>query len=141
MGFTASRRRHSARMRRFWAALFICAVAFPSAASADPARESSHWHPWPGRQVEMLPSHLPAAGTDVSAADQQAPVPVAVPRGTDVAAVDQQAPKSVAAVPDPGAGSSDFDWTAALIGGGVCLAGFAIAGAFGLRRRRTPLAG
>ena len=50
------------------------------------------------RLIDEPPTVRPStrAGTDVAAADQQAPRPVVNARGTDVAAVDQQAPSAAA---------------------------------------------
>ncbi len=110
-------------MKRCIATLFVALVAFPSAASALPP-EGIYRDDAPPPLVRPdnagPAAHLPALGTDVAAPDQQASKP---------------APAS--ASPDSG-----IDWADAGTVAGAALAAFAIAGAFGVRRRRAaPLAG
>jgi len=105
-------------VKRCLAAVFIALVALPSAArSAPPEHIRHHWAPVARADAPSVPSHLPARGTDVAAPDQQA----------------SQAGPSL--VSDPG--DDGFGWSDAGIGAlaGTALAGLAIAGAVGLRRR------
>jgi hypothetical protein len=113
-------------VKRCIAALFVALVAFPTVASAIPPEDGTRYAPPPLVQPAgpVVPSQLPA-------------------RGTDVAAPDQQASKRSSA-PVSELSDSGFDWTDAGFGAiaGTALAAFAIAGAVGLRRRRAaPLAG
>jgi MYXO-CTERM domain-containing protein len=114
-------------VKRCIATLFLALVAVPATASALPP-ESVHRHwaapPLVQRDDAGLPSYLPARGTDVAAWDQQASKPAPGP------------------VPVTSSSDSGLDWADAGVIGGAALAAFAIAGAVGLRRRRTtPLAG
>lgn len=109
-------------MKRCLAALFIALVAFPSAARSDPPDNvRHHWAPVARPDAPYIPpyvpSHIPARGTDVAAPDQQA---------------SQPGPSLVSDRGDDG-----FEWSDAGIGAlaGTALAGFAVAGAVGLRRR------
>ena len=111
-------------MKRCLASLFLALVAFPSVTFAMPPENSGgHWSPPPLVQPDRsIPSHLPARGTDVAAPDQQAAKP---------------APAPVSSSADSGLDAADAGVIA-----GAALAAFAIAGALGLRRRRTaPLRG
>ena len=111
-------------MKRCIASLFVALVAFPSAAFAIPPEHvRRHWEPPPLVRSDsaVRPSHLPALGTDVAAPDQQASKPAPAPVSSS---------------------DSGPDWADAGVIAGAALAAFAIAGAVGLRRRRTaPLAG
>jgi len=103
--------------------LFVALVAFPSVTFAMPPENTGRqWSPPPLVQPDVaVPSHLPAKGTDVAAPDQQASKP---------------GPASVSSSTDSGVDATDAGLMA-----GAALAAFAIAGAVGLRRRRTaPLA-
>lgn len=109
-------------MRQCIAAVFIALVAFPSAARSDPPDSvRHHWAPVARADSPSIPSHLPARGTDVAAPDQQA---------------SQAGPSPVS---DPG--DDGLEWSDAGIGAlaGTALAGLAIAGAVGLRRRRAAV--
>ena len=104
-------------MKRCITALFIALVAFPSAARSDPPENvRHHWAPVVREDPPANPYHLPA-------------------RGTDVAAPDQQAYRRTVARLRPA--DDDFEWSDAGIAAlaGTALAGLAIAGAVGLRRR------
>ncbi len=111
-------------MKRCITALFIALAAFPSAARSDPPENvRHHWAPVAEADSPSIPSHPPvnAPGTDVAAPDQQASQPGPPPAA------------------DPG--DDGFGWSDAGIGAlaGTALAGLAIAGAVGLRRRRAAL--
>jgi hypothetical protein len=111
-------------VKRCIATLFVALVAFPSAAFAIPPEHvSRHWEPSPLVHPDnALPSHLAALGTDVAAPDQQASKPASAPVSTS--------------------SDSGLDLADAGVIAGAAIAAFAIAGAAGLRRRRsTPLTG
>jgi hypothetical protein len=116
-------------VRRRIAALALALLAFPASALAAP-QDLRHSAPSSSLGVapdvasrSVVPSHLPAIGTDVAAPDQQSS-----PRGV--------------IVPTESA-SSGFDWADAGIGaaGAVSLLGIAFAGALAFRRRTSALAG
>jgi len=85
---------------------------FPSGSTAVPPRLTQLDHP----TAPSVAPHLPAAGTDVAASDQQAPVSAASPTPAE----------------------SDFDWTDAGIGGvAVSLLAISLAAGVTLRRRQA----
>ena len=127
-------------MKRCIAAVVLALVALPgSALAADDMRSEQAVT---GGSLGVAPP-TNAQGTDVAAADQQAPPSTAAPvnaKGTDVAAVDQQASTSGSA-PSTATASDDggFDWTDAGIGavGTASLLAVSLGGALMLRRRHT----
>jgi hypothetical protein len=115
--------------KRRIAALALALFAFPATALAAP-QDLRHSAPSSSLGVaphvaarQSVPSHLPAAGTDVAARDQQS------------------SPRGVSIPTEPA--SSGFDWTDAGIGaaGAASLLGISLAGALALRRRTSALAG
>jgi hypothetical protein len=92
-------RRHSF-IRTVAVALAFAALGAPTAASAKPA--------------DTAPAPVAGAGQDLRMPDRRGPeAPVVQARGTDVAAADQQAPASAPLAPSA---SEGIDWVA--IGGG-----------------------
>jgi hypothetical protein len=118
------------RKRRI-AALALALLAFPATALAAPqdlrheAPSSSLGVPPELASPQVVPSHLPAVGTDVAAPDQQS------------------SPRGVSIPTESASDDGGFDWADAGIGaaGAVSLFGIALAGALALRRRSSPLAG